>query len=104
MGFFIPLKGLKSNSVFINFCYSFYKDDFFIFILVKPLKVRFNKLNVLEGVTLKLGFYRSKDRHRSEVSEGINIGDNSFKDPKSWESIERGPYMPEDRPCELIES
>ncbi len=36
-GFFILLKGYKSSSVFINFCYSFYKDDFFILILIIKL-------------------------------------------------------------------
>ncbi len=35
-GFFIPLKGSKSSGVFANFCYGFYRDDFYIFILARP--------------------------------------------------------------------
>ncbi len=38
------------------------------------------------------------------VSEGVTIGNNGFKDPSFWESTERGPRIPEDRPCEPIES
>ncbi len=103
-GFFIPLKGPKSSSAFANFCYSFYKDNFFILIPIRPLKVGPNKSNVLEGVTPKPDPYRPEDRHRSEVSEGVNIGDNGFKDLRSWESIEEGFCISEDRPYEPIES
>ena len=103
-GFFIFLKGPKSNGAFANFCYGFYKDDFYISILARPLKVGPNKFNASKKVTPKLGPYRSKDRHRFVVSEGITIGNNGFKDSSSWESIERGPCVPEDRPCEPVES
>jgi len=103
-GFFIFLKGPKSSGVFANFCYGFYRDDFYIFIPAKPLKVGFNKSNVLEGVIPKLSLYRSKDRYRSVVSTGVTIGNNGFKDFNSWKSIERGPRVPEDRPCEPVES
>jgi len=98
------LKGLKSSGVFANFCYSSYRDDFYIFISVRPLKVGPNKFNVLEGVTPKLGFHRFKDRHRFVVSEGVIIGNNGFRDLSSWESTERGPYVSEDRLCEPVES
>src|SRR6266699_3763369 len=103
-GFFIPFKRSKSSSTFANFCYGSYRDDFFISIPVRPLKVESNKPNALEGVTLKPGLYRPKDRHRSVVSEEITIGNNGFKDLSSWESIEKGPRMSEDRPYELVES
>ncbi len=103
-GFFIPLKGHKNSSVFVNFCYSFYKDDFYIFIPVKPLKAGLNKPNVLEKITPKSGPHKPKDRQRSEVSKGVNTGNNSFKNPSSWESTEGGPCMPEDKPCKLVES
>ena len=78
-GFFIPLKGPKSSGAFANFCYGFYRDDFYILIPVRPLKAGLNKLNALEGVTLKLGLYRPKDRHWSVVSEGVTTGNNGFK-------------------------
>ncbi len=103
-GFFILLKGYKSNSAFINFCYNFYKDDFYIPIPAKPLKIGPNKSNVSEGVTPKSGLHRPKDRQRSEVLERVNIGNNGFRDPSSWESIKRGPCISEDRPYELVES
>src|SRR6266566_2536852 len=64
-GFFIPLKGLKSSGVFVNFCYGFYKDDFYISIPARSLKTGPNKFNALERVTSKLGPHRPKDRHRS---------------------------------------
>ncbi len=102
-GFFILLKGYKSNSAFVNFCYSSYRDDFYIFIPAKPLKVRPNRPNTSKGGTLKPGFYKPKDCQRSEVLEGVNIGDNGFRDPSSWESIERGPYVSEDRLYKLVE-
>src|SRR6266566_3422957 len=102
--FFILLKGYKSRSAFANFCFSFYKDDFYILVLARPLKAGPIRLNALEGGTPKPGLYRFKDCQQSEVSKGINIKDNGFKDPSSWESIERGPRMPEDRPYKLIES
>jgi len=73
-------------------------------ILAKPLKVGPIRSNASEGGTPKPGFYKSKDRQRSEVSKGVNIGNNSFKDSSSWKSIERGLCVPEDRPCELVES
>jgi len=98
------LKGLKSNGAFANFCYSFYRDDFYIFIPVRSLKVRSNKPNALKGVIPKLGLHKSKDCHRSIVSKEIIIENNGFRDPNSWESIERGLHMPEDRPYELVES
>ncbi len=82
-GFFILLKGSKSSGAFVNFCYGSYRDDFYIFIPVRLLKVGPNKLNVLEGVT---------------------IGNNGFRDLSFWESIERGPCVLEDRLCELVES
>jgi len=103
-GFFIFLKGFKSSSVFTNFYYSFYKDDFFIFISVRLLKVKFNKFNVLEEVISKPGLYKSKDCHRFEVLKGINIGNTGFKDLRSWESIEGMFRMSEDKLCEPVES
>ena len=104
MGFFISLKGYKSNNVFINFCYNFYKDDFCIFIPVKLLKVGLNKLNVSEKVILKSSFYRLKDRQRSGVLEGVNTGNNGFEDLSFWESIEGGLCMPEDKSYKFVES
>ena len=62
-GFFIPLKGPKSNGAFTNFCYGSHRDDFYIFILARPLKAGFNKFNVLEKVIPKPGLHRFKDRH-----------------------------------------
>src|SRR6266566_6349303 len=103
-GFFIPLKGPKSNGAFTNFCYGSHRDDFYIFISVRPLKAGLNKSNVSEGVTLKLGLHRLKDRHRSVVLEGVTTGNNGFRDPSSWESTERGPCMLEDRLYEPVES
>jgi len=98
------LKGYKSRSIFINFCFSFYRDDFYIFILVKPLKIGPIRFSVLKGGTLKLGFYRFKDRQRSKVLERVNIGDNGFKNLSSWESIEGRSCISEDRPYELVKS
>jgi len=103
-GFFVPLKGQKSRSVFANFCYSFYRDDFYILIPAKPLKAGPTRFNASKRVTPKPGLHRPKDRQRSEVSEGVIIGKDGFKDLSSWESIERGLRMSEDRPCELVES
>ena len=103
-GFFILLKGYKSRSVFANFCFSFYKDNFYIFVSAKPLKSGLIRLNASKGGTSKLGLYRSKDRQRSEVSKKVNIGDNGFKDLNSWESIKKGHRVPEDKPCEPVES
>ncbi len=103
-GFFILLKGFKSSGAFANFCYGSHRDDFYIFILARPLKVGFNKLNASEGVTPKPSLYRLKDCHRFVVSEGVTIGNNGFRDLSSWESIERGSRVPEDRPCEPVES
>ncbi len=103
-GFFILLKGYKSRSTFANFCFNSYKDDFYIFIPAKPLKTGPTRSNASEGRTPKLGLHKPKDRQQSEVSEGINIGDNGFKDLSSWESTERGPYIPEDRLYEFVES
>ena len=97
-GFFIPLKDYKSYNVFINFCFSFYKDDFYILVPAKPLKAKSIKPNALEKGTPKPGLYKLKDRQRSEISKGVNIGDNGFKDLSSWESTERGLRMPEDKP------
>ncbi len=45
-GFFILLKSYKSNNAFTNFCYSSYRDNFYIFIPAKPLKVEPNKFNI----------------------------------------------------------
>ncbi len=61
IGFFILLKRFKNSSVFTNFYYSFYKDDFYISILIRPLKIRLNKFNVLKEVTPKPSFYKFKD-------------------------------------------
>jgi len=74
MGFFIFLKGYKSRSVFVNFCFNFYKTDFYILVPVRPLKVGPIRPNVSKGETLKLGLYRPIDRQRSEVLEVVNIG------------------------------
>ncbi len=82
-GFFIFLKGYKSRSVFVNFCFSSYRDDFYIFISVRPLKIGPIRFNVLKGETSKLGFYRPIDCQRSEVLKGVNIGNNGFKDLNS---------------------
>ncbi len=49
-GFFIPLKKLKSNDVFTNFCYGSHKHNFYISIPARPLKAGSNKFNE----TLKL--------------------------------------------------
>ncbi len=103
-GFFIPLKGPKSNGAFANFCYGFHRDDFYISIPARPLKAGPNKPNASEGVTPKPGPHRPKDRHRSMVSKGVTTGNNGFRDLSSWESIERGPRMPEDRPYKPVES
>ena len=103
-GFFILLKGPKSSGAFANFCYGFHRDDFYIPIPTRPLKVGPNKPNVSEKITPKPGLHRPKDRHRSMVSEGITIGNNGFKDLSSWESTERGPRMPEDRLYKPVES
>src|SRR6266566_759658 len=103
-GFFILLKKPKNNSVFANFYYGFYKDDFYIFISARSLKIGFNKSNALERITPKLSLHKPKDRHRSVVSEGVTIGNNGFKDFSSWESTEKGPHIPEDRPYEPVES
>ncbi len=103
-GFFILLKSYKSNSAFTNFCYSFYKDNFYIPISAKLLKVGSNKSNALKRITSKSSPYKPKDYQQSEVLKRINIGNNDFKDFNSWESIERGPHMPEDRPCKPVES
>jgi len=98
------LKGYKSRSAFANFCFNFYKDDFYIFIPVRSLKAGLIRPNALKRGTPKLGLHRPKDCQRSEVSEGVNTGDNGFKNPSSWESIERGLRMSEDRLCKPIES
>ncbi len=103
-GFFILLKGPKSNGAFANFYYGSYKDDFYIFIPARPLKIGPNKSNVSKKVTPKPSPYKPKDRHRSVVSERITTGNNGFKDPSSWESTERGPRVPEDRPYKFVES
>ena len=102
--FFISLKGYKSSSVFANFCYSSYRDDFYILIPTRPLKVGSTRPNASKKRTPKPSLHKLKDRQQSKVSEGINIRDNNFKDPNFWESIEREPRMPEDRPYEPIES
>ena len=82
-GFFIPLKGHKSRSAFTNFCFNFYRDDFYISVLVRPLKIGSIRLNASKEGTLKPGLHRPKDRQQSEISERVNIGDNGFKDPSS---------------------
>ncbi len=104
MGFFISLKGYKSRSVFANFCFSSYMDDFYIPVSARSLKVGSIRSNVSEGGTPKLGLYRPKDRQWSEVLKGVKTGDNGFRDPSSWESTEGGLRVPEDRPCEPVES
>ena len=102
-GFFIPLKGYKSRSAFANFCFNSHKDDFYIPVPTRPLKTRPTRLNASEGGTPKPGLHRPKDRQRFEVSKGIITGKDGFKDLSSWESIERGPYIPEDRPYKPVE-
>ena len=104
ISFFIPLKDYKSYSAFTNFYFSFYKDDFYIFIPVRPLKVGLIRLNVLKKGTSKLGLHKPKDRQRFEVSKRVTIRKDGFKDLSSWESIERGSRMSEDRPYKPIES
>jgi len=103
-GFFISLKGYKSRSAFINFCFNSYKDDFYILVPARSLKAGPIKPNVLKRGTSKLGLHKPKDRQRSKVSEGVKTGDNGFKEPSSWESIKRGPCISEDRFYEPIES
>src|SRR6266699_5065673 len=103
-GFFLPLKDQKNRSAFTNFCYSSHRDDFYIPIPAKPLKTGLTRPNTSEKVTPKPGLHRSKDRQRSEVSKGVTTGKNGFKDPNSWESTERGPHIPEDRPYVPVES
>ena len=68
------------------------------------MKVGLIRFNVLEEGIPKLGLHRLKDRQWSKVSKGINTGDNGFKDPSSWESTEGRLCIPEDRPCEPVES
>ena len=80
-GFFVFLKGQKSRSAFANFCYSSHRDDFYIPIPARPLKVGPIRLNASEGVTPKPGLHRPKDRQRSEVLEGVTIGKDGFRDP-----------------------
>jgi len=82
-GFFIFLKGYKNCSAFVNFYFSFYKDDFYISIPIRPLKIGPIKPNVLKKGTPKLGLHRPKDRQQSKISERINIRDNGFKDLNS---------------------
>jgi len=82
-GFFILPKGYKNCSVFINFCFSFYKDDFYIFILIRSLKVGLIRFNVLKKGISKLNFYKFINYQQSEVLKRVNIGDNSFKDSNS---------------------
>ncbi len=103
-GFFILLKGHKSCNVFINFCFSFYRNDFYIFIPVRSLKAGPTRFNASERGTPKPSLHKLKDRQRSEVSEGVKTKDNGFKDLNSWESTERGPYVFEDRLYEFVES
>jgi len=98
------LKGPKNNGVFTNFYYGSHRDDFYILISARPLKAGSNKFNASEKVILKPGPHKLKDRHRSIVLEEITIGNNGFKDLSSWESIEKGPRIPEDRLCKLVES
>ncbi len=103
-GFFIPLKGHKNSNAFANFCYNFYKDDFYIFILAKPLKARPNKSNASKKVIPKSNLYKSKDCQQFEISKKINIGNNGFKDLNFWESTKERLCMPKDKPCEPVES
>ena len=103
-GFFILLKNYKSRSTFINFYFSSYKNDFYIFISVRPLKVGFIRLNVLKRETSKSNLHKPKDYQRSEVSKRVNIKNNGFKDSNSWKSTKRELYMPEDRPYKPVES
>ena len=103
-GFFIPLKNYKSRSTFTNFYFNSYKTDFYIPVPAKPLKAGPTRPNILEKGTPKPGLHRPKDRQQSKVSKKINTGDNGFRDPSSWESTKKGPYMPEDRPYKPIES
>ena len=82
-GFFILLKGYKNRNAFTNFCFSFYRDDFYIFIPARPLKTGPIRLNVLKEGIPKSGLYKPKDRQQFEVSKGVNTGDNGFKNPNS---------------------
>jgi len=104
MGFFVLLKGQKSRSAFANFYYSSHKDDFYIPILARPLKAGPTRFNALKRIIPKPSLYKPKDRQRSEVSKGVTIGKDGFKDLSSWESTERRPRMPEDRPYVPVES
>ncbi len=81
--FFIFLKGYKNRNIFINFYFSFYKDDFYILIPARPLKAGPTKPNASKKRTPKPGLHKLKDRQRSEVLKRVNIGDNGFKDPSS---------------------
>ncbi len=83
IGFFIPLKRPKNNGAFANFYYGSYKDDFYILIPARPLKIGSNKPNASKRVTPKPGPHRLKDRHRSVVSKRVTTGNNSFKDLNS---------------------
>ncbi len=82
-GFFIPLKGHKSRSAFTNFCFSSYKDDFYILIPARPLKIGPTKLNASKKGTPKPDLHKPKDRQRSKVSKKVKTRDNGFKDPSS---------------------
>jgi len=104
MGFFILLKYYKSCSAFVNFCFNFYKDDFYILVPARSLKAGPIRSNALEERTPKPGIHRPKDHQWSKVSKGINTRDNGFKDLNSWESIKRRPFMSEDRLYKLVES
>ncbi len=103
-GFFIPLKGYKSRSIFANFCFSFYKDDFYIPIPTRPLKAGPIRPNASKRRTPKLSLHRPKDRQQSEILKKVNTKDNGFKNLSFWESTKRGPRIPEDRPYKPVES
>src|SRR6266699_5465718 len=103
-GFFLPLKGQKNRNAFANFCYSSHRDDFYIPIPARPLKAGPTRPNASEEITPKPGLHKPKDRQRFEISKGVTTGKDSFRDPSSWESTERGPRIPEDRPCIPVES
>ena|SRR6266699_2757727 len=104
MGFFIFLKDYKSYNAFTNFCFNSYKDDFYIPVPARLLKAGPIRFNISKKGIPKPGFHRIKDRQRSEISKGVNIGDNGFKDLSSWESTEEGFYMSEDKFYKPVES
>jgi len=87
-----------------TFITTFTKINFYILIPVKPLKAGPNKPNISKRVTPKSNPHKPKDYQQSKVSKKVNIRNNGFKDPSSWESIEGGLRISEDRPYKPVES